>query len=156
MDADAPRLKRGPCEKLSKSKEKRHPSLPPEGAVSMLIVVVMTMVVAMVMMARNSHHAFCAADNATGHSTDYAPDCRANRTGRTPARGRALLTTPDNALSLCGERHQQKSENAGGYQLSFHWANSVFWRIGKAPRNRDRRFAWHGWRGSAERTNGSL
>ena len=48
----------------------------------MLIVVVMTMVVAMVMMARNSHHAFCAADNATGHSTDYAPDCRANRTGR--------------------------------------------------------------------------
>lgn len=76
------------------------------------------MVVAMVMMARNSHHAFRAADNATGDSTDYATDRRANRTGCAPARGRASLTTPDDALSLCGERHRKKGKNAGGYSQS--------------------------------------
>jgi hypothetical protein len=86
-----------------------------------VVVMVMMVVVAMMMMARNTHHSFCAADNAACHSTDNATDRGANRTGCAPAHGRASLTAPDNALSLCGERHRKKGKNARGYsQSSFH------------------------------------
>ena len=75
-----------------------------------IIVVVMAMAVAMVMMRRNAQHASGATDNAASHCTDYATNRRADRTGCAPARGRASLTTPDNALSLCGDRHRKNGK----------------------------------------------
>jgi hypothetical protein len=107
---------------------------------------VMMMVVAMVMMARNSHHAFRAADNTAGHSTDNATDRRANRTGRAPALGRASLTAPHNALSVCGERHRKKGKNADGYsQSGFHGQTPCLGVLQSPPRSRGL-FASHGWR----------
>jgi hypothetical protein len=85
-----------------------------------VVVVVMVMMVVVVMMFRSTHHSFDAADNATGHSTDHT----ANRTGGAPTFGRASLTTPDNSLSLSGERHRKNDKNANkacGYgQPAFH------------------------------------
>jgi hypothetical protein len=54
------------------------------------------------MVSRSTHHAFDAADNATGHSTDHAANRCSDRTGGAPTFGCASLTTPDNALSLSG------------------------------------------------------
>ena len=75
----------------------------------MVIVVVMMV---MMVVSRNSHHAFDAADNAPGHSTDYAANRCANRTGGAPTFGRASLTAPDNALSLSGDRHRKNDNKA--------------------------------------------
>ena len=84
----------------------------------------MVMVVVVMVVSKTSHHAFDAADNATGHSTDHAANRCANRTGGAPTFGRASLTTPDNALSLSGERHrknEEKAKQARGYgQPVFH------------------------------------
>jgi hypothetical protein len=80
--------------------------------------------VVMMMVPRSTHHAFDAADNATGHSTDHAANRCANRTGGAPTFRRASLTTPDNALSLSGERHRKndkKAKKARGFrQPVFH------------------------------------
>ena len=89
-----------------------------------IVVVVMVMMVVVVMMFRSTHHSFDAADNATGHSTDHTANRRANRTGGAPTFGRASLTTPNNSLSLSGERHRKNdkyAKKACGYgQPVFH------------------------------------
>ena len=94
----------------------------------MVIVVMVMMVIVVVVIAvvvlRNSHHAFDAADNAAGHSTDHAANRCANWTGGAPTFGRASLTALDNALSLSGDRHRKndkKAKKARGYvQPVFH------------------------------------
>ncbi len=96
----------------------------PAGLLLPLAVMVVVMVVVIMAVLRDTHHAFDAADDATGHSTDHAANRRANRTGGAPTFGRALLATPDNALSLCGEggrKHYRKAKKACGYgQSGFH------------------------------------
>jgi len=88
------------------------------------MVIVMVMVVMMVIVLRNSHDAFDAADNAAGHATDHPSNRCANRTGGVPAFGRASLTTLDNSLSLSGERRRKNDKNAkkacGHGQPVFH------------------------------------
>ena len=96
---------------------------------------VIVMVVMMVIVLRNSHDAFDAADNAAGHATDHPSNRCANRTGGVPAFsaamrsmtwafGRASLTTLDNSLSLSGERRRKNDKNAkkacGHGQPVFH------------------------------------
>jgi hypothetical protein len=79
------------------------------------------MTVAMVMVPRSPHHAFDAANNAPGDSTDNAANCRSNRASRAPTLGRALLSTPNNALSLRSERHRQSGKKDSGFgQSDFH------------------------------------
>lgn len=81
----------------------------------------MMMTVGVVMAPRSAHHAFDAANNAPGDSTDNAANCRANRASRAPTLGGALLTTLNNALSLRSERHRKTSENDCGFdQEGFH------------------------------------
>ena len=77
-----------------------------------IVVVVMPVVMMTVMMFRSTHDAFDAADNAAGHSTDHAANHCANRTGSSPTFGSASLTTPDDSLSLSGERHRKSDKNA--------------------------------------------
>ena len=70
---------------------------------------------------RSAHHAFDAAHNAAGHSTDNAARRRPNRASRAPTFGRALLGAADNALSLRRERHRKSGKNDGGFgQSGFH------------------------------------
>jgi hypothetical protein len=79
------------------------------------------MVVALVMAPRSAHHAFDAANNAPGHSTDNAAIRRANRASRAPTFGRALLGAANNALSLRNERHRKSGKNDSGFgQSGFH------------------------------------
>src|SRR5271166_5214216 len=85
----------------------------------MMMVVVVDMVVLM-----NSRHAFYAANNAPGDSTDSAANRAANGASRAPTRapafGGASLATLNNALSLRSERHRKSSENNGFDQAGFH------------------------------------
>ncbi|WP_294531879.1 hypothetical protein [uncultured Rhodoblastus sp.] len=76
------------------------------------IVVAVVAMTAVMMALRSAHDAFDAADNAAGHSTDHAANRCANRTGGAPTFGSASLTTPDNSLSLSGERHRKSDKNA--------------------------------------------
>ncbi len=99
-------------------------SVPAGLLLHLVVMVVMVMVVVIMAVLRDAHHAFDAADDTTGHSTDHTANRRANRTGGATAFGRALLATPDNALSLCGEggrKHYRKAKKACGYgQPGFH------------------------------------
>ena len=70
---------------------------------------------------RSAHHAFDAANNAPGHSTDNAANRRADWTSRAPTFGCASLTTSDNALSLRSERHRKSGKNDSSFgQPGFH------------------------------------
>lgn len=70
---------------------------------------------------RSAHHAFDAANNAPGHTTDNASNCRANGASRAPALGRALLCASNNALRLRGEGHRKSGKNDSGFRQSdFH------------------------------------
>jgi hypothetical protein len=81
----------------------------------------MVMVVVVVMALRNARHAFDAANNATGDSTDNAANRGANRARRAPAFGGASLATTNNALSLRAERYRKSGENeSGSDQAGFH------------------------------------
>ncbi|MDI9848535.1 hypothetical protein QM467_10750 [Rhodoblastus sp. 17X3] len=82
---------------------------------------VIMMTVAAVMALRSAHHAFDAANNAPGDSTDNAANCGANRASRAPTFGGASLAALNNALSLGAERHRKSGENESGFdQAGFH------------------------------------
>ncbi|WP_296714144.1 hypothetical protein [Rhodoblastus sp.] len=75
----------------------------------------------MVMALGCAYHAFDAANNAPGDSTDNAANCRANGASRAPTFGGASLATLNNALSLRIERNGKSGENESCFdQVGFH------------------------------------
>lgn len=90
------------------------------------------MMVAMVTVPRHTQH----APDATGYTTDHAPNRPANRTGRTSSSRSASLTALDNALGLRSKRQSEKSEDTGNhYKSDFHGQLSNYhFGVGKTYR----------------------
>jgi hypothetical protein len=78
-----------------------------------IIAVVVTIVVDVVAVPRNSQHAIDAADHPTDYAADDSTGHRADRTGRALALGCATLAAAHDALGLRGERQRKNGKNAG-------------------------------------------
>jgi hypothetical protein len=86
-----------------------------------IIAVVVTIVVDVVAVPRNSQHAIDAADHPTDYAADDSTGHRADRTGRALALSCTVLATAHDALRLRGERQRKNGKNAGSHDQSrFH------------------------------------